>query len=114
VAVLKLAAARISVAVSVVALVLVALGMLAAASRAVAVLKLAAARIWVAVSVVALVLLLERAAARVYRVVVKSAVRPAHMAAQASANVSTSDRQPISPADPRAETLQSVPVAVQT
>jgi hypothetical protein len=75
---------------------------------------LAAARIWVAVSVVALVLLLERAAARVYRVVVKSAVRPAHMAAQASANVSTSDRQPISPADPRAETLQSVPVAVQT
>jgi hypothetical protein len=71
---------------------------------------LAAARIWVAVSVVALVLLLERAAARVYRVVVKSAVRPAHMAAQAS----TSDRQPVSPADPRAETLQSVPVAVQT
>jgi hypothetical protein len=77
-------------------------------------LRLAGARIWVAVSVVALVLLLERAAARVYRVVVKSAVRPAHMAAQASANVSTSDRQPISPADPRAETLRSVPVAVQT
>jgi hypothetical protein len=96
-----LAAVRISVAVWVVALVLVALGMLAAASRA------------VAVSVVALVLLLERAAARVYRVVVKSTVRPAHMAAQASANVSTSDRQPISPADPRAETLHSVPVAVQ-